>query len=78
MPANSAMLMGPEIFFADTWPVTMRHSISTVRYDISQVLRTPAPIASSGPARCVSTNPGGHTLEVSRASVIPSRPMARP
>src|ERR1700719_2700440 len=41
MPANSAMLIGPLMFFADTCPVTIRHSICTVSADISQVFATP-------------------------------------
>ena len=31
------MLIGPEMFFGDTSPVTMRHSIVTVSHDLSQV-----------------------------------------
>jgi len=51
MPANSAMLTTPLMFFGETWPVSMRHNICTVSADISQVFLTPISKASIGPER---------------------------
>jgi len=77
MPANSAMLIGPLMFFADTWPVTIRHSICTVSADISQVFATPPTTASIGPERCVSTSPGGQFCGPSSRR-MPSLPIGLP
>src|SRR5260370_1328587 len=54
MPANSAMLIGPLMFFAETCPVTIRQSICTVSEDMSQVFTTPRTTASTGPERRIA------------------------
>ena len=39
-PVVSAMAIGPEIFFSDTSPVTIRPTIRSVKTEVSQVLAT--------------------------------------
>ena len=51
------MLIGPEMFFTDTSPVTMRQTIRSVNIDISQVLDRGCPTAANEPYFCNSACP---------------------
>ena len=72
------MLIGPLMFFAETCPVTIRHSICTVRADISQVFCDAQPERIRPVPNGARRRVPAATSRAPSSSVIPSRPIGRP